>query len=221
MRPALRRTLGAGLLALALPLSGCGGEGAAAPDQAELRARAKTLGVRLELVHVTEVPGYDLASQSVGPIGHDGFTASYVSTSGGGVIQLAVDRGRPEDTHCASEQGAAPQQCERDGKHWYLPGPEQHEYQRAGDGYLTRVTADRAAVDRSTLRSAAENARRADARELDDLLPEATAAPAPGGPGPGSGPGEEPTGPGSPPTERGDLPTQGDGAPDNEVGVGG
>ncbi|GAB3954633.1 membrane protein [Streptomyces sparsus] len=222
-RAAPRRTLGAGLLALTLPLAGCGTEQTVSPAEkpaerrAELRDRAESLGVAYELVHVTEVPGYEIAGQSVGPIGDDGYGAAYVSRTGGAVIRLAVDRDRPQAPHCAREQSAAPKGCERDGEHWYLPGRVQHEYQRPGDGYLLRLTADRTDVDRATLRTAAENARRADAGELDALLPE---APADTGPG-GSAPEDAPWGEGHVPTERGDLPPEGDGAPDNDVGVGG
>lgn len=56
-------------------------------------------------------------------------------------------------------------------------------------------------MDRDTLRSAAQAAHPADDRELDEVLPEKTA--------PAS------------PVERGDLPPVGDGAPNNDVGVGG
>jgi hypothetical protein len=56
-------------------------------------------------------------------------------------------------------------------------------------------------VDRDTLRAAAKAAHLADDQELDEILPHQQAS--------------------ASPVERGDLPAEGDGAPDNEVDVGG
>ncbi|MGW0548052.1 hypothetical protein [Streptomyces altiplanensis] len=205
---------------LLLPvLAACGTEKAGAPASAELQARAGESA--LELIYVTEVPGYEPAEQSVGVIGDDGFSAAYFSPGTGGQIQLTVDRGRLDETNCApvpmetrteagtdtgARSGAGEGgECERDGDHWYRASGSSHEYARAYDGHVVRVGADRGTVDRETLRQAAEKAHRADNRELDAVLPESP------GSGDGVGADEMP--------ERGDLPPVGDGAPGNDVGA--
>ncbi|WP_093801559.1 hypothetical protein [Streptomyces sp. Wb2n-11] len=203
------------LAALLLPpvLAACGTEKAGAPASAELQARAGESA--LELIYVTEVPGYEPAEQSVGVIGNDGFSAAYFSPGTGGRIQLTVDRGRLDETNCATvpmgtgagaRSGAGEGgECERDGDHWYRASGTSHEYARAYDGHVVRVGADQGAVDRETLRQAAEKAHRADNRELDAVLPERPES------GEGVGADEMP--------ERGDLPPVGDGAPGNDVGA--
>ncbi|MGW7055051.1 hypothetical protein [Streptomyces sp. NPDC054887] len=207
--------------ALLLPvvLSACGAEkatetetgaGTGAPSSHELAARAGESA--LELVYVTEVPGFELAKQSVGVIGHDGFFAAYVSAGTGGQIQLSVDRKQPDRSGCpkpaegsATAGGGA---CERDGDLWYRATGTTHEYARAHDGHVVRVGADAGLVDRATLRRAAENAHRADTGELDEVLPPSGRVS-----GDGAGADEMP--------ERGDLPPVGDGAPRNDVGASG
>ncbi|MFC5800628.1 hypothetical protein [Streptomyces formicae] len=159
----------------------------------------------LELIHVTDVPGFELAKQSVGPSGHDGFQGTYVRTPGGAQVRLVVDRGELTAANCPAAQvdsvGDAPVACAQDGDAtWYRTAGGRHEYARAENGHIVRVAADKA-VDRATLRTAAEAAPRADDRELDAILPEAV--------------------PDAPPDERGDLPPVGDGAPSNDVGASG
>lgn len=163
----------------------------------------------MELIYVTEAPGYELAKQSVGVIGNDGFSASYFSAGTGGQIQLSVDRGKLDEANCAKQSvessGADdPVECERDGDLWYRAAAATHEYARAHEGHVVRISADAKLVDRATLRSAAEKAHRADNEELDEVLPAA---------GEGAGADEMP--------ERGDLPPVGDGAPNNDVGASG
>ena len=70
---------------------------------------------------------------------------------------------------------------------------------RAENGLRVEVAAP-LTVERKALKGAAERTHRADAAELDAVLPERTG--------------------GGQPVERGDLPP-GDGAPDNSVGAGG
>ncbi|MGX1881879.1 hypothetical protein [Streptomyces sp. NPDC055287] len=198
--------------ALLLPvvLAACGAEkadDAAAPPPAELRARAGESA--LELIYVTEAPGYELARQSVGVVGNDGFSASYFSTATGGQMSLAVDRGQPAEASCADKpaDAAGPggsAECERDGDFWYRAEADRHEYARAYEGHVVRISADANLVDRATLRDAAHKAHRADSKELDEVLPAS---------GEGAGVDEMP--------ERGDLPPVGDGAPNNDVGASG
>ncbi|MGW7368555.1 hypothetical protein ACWGI8_35315 [Streptomyces sp. NPDC054841] len=202
------------VLPLLLVLAACGTERAAdrpgdapapAPDRAALEARARSLESAMELIYVTDVPGFELAKQSLGPSGDDGFQSTYVQAPGGGQVHLVVDRGSLTEANCRSTHvdsaGDAPVTCEADGDAtWYRSAGGRHEYARAEDGHVVRVAADRS-VDRATLRAAARAAHRADDRELDRILPEEA--------------------PDAPPVERGDLPPVGDGAPDNEVGASG
>lgn len=202
------------LVLLPLLLAGCGTETVSsgpapdrtsgpAPDRAGLEARARYMQSAMEHIYVTEVAGYELAKQSVGVSGGDGFSSVYVSKSGS-QIQLEVDRGTLTEANCAQrpvhQADGRPVRCERDGESWYRTAGSRHEYARAQDGHVVRIGAERT-VDRHTLRSAAQAAHPADDRELDEILPEKTA--------PAS------------PVERGDLPPVGDGAPNNDVGVGG
>ncbi|OEJ38318.1 hypothetical protein AR457_27340 [Streptomyces agglomeratus] len=204
------------VLLLPVVLGACGAETATdadAPPQAELKARAGESA--LELIYVTEAPGYDLARQSVGVIGNDGFSATYVSAASGGQIQLAVDRGKLDAASCAKQSvgsggGGGDVACERDGDLWYRAAADAHEYARAYEGHVVRVSADADRVDRETLRRAAEKAHRAGAKELDEVLPATGGG---SGGGPSTGVDEMP--------ERGDLPPVGDGAPHNDVGASG
>ncbi|MGW2559673.1 hypothetical protein ACWCXB_10590 [Streptomyces sp. NPDC001514] len=174
-------------------------------DRSALEARARGIESAMELIYVTDVDGFELATQSVGPAGHDGFQSTYVSRSGSAQIHLVVDRGSLTGANCASRPvdsaPGAPVACERDGSAWYRSSPDRHEYARDEGGHVVQVAADRS-VDRATLRRAVESVHRADDAELDAVLPAAPTAPAS-------------------PVERGDLPPVGDGAPNNDVGVGG
>jgi hypothetical protein len=158
-------------------------------------------GVDPELVYLVDLPGYELAEQSAGVVGNDGFGATYVSTDGtGSQVLLLVDRGRISD---GDDTCAAAATCTSDDTGLYRVEADLHEYLVERDGgALLRLTAPLAGVDRSDLGAAAAGARRID---LD--LPAS-------GSDPGSGP--------SPTTvPRGDLPSSGDGAPNNTVGPGG
>ncbi|GGW29177.1 membrane protein [Streptomyces xantholiticus] len=195
---------------VSVALVACGTETAGSgADRAELEERARAAQVAIENVYVTEVPGYEVAKQSVGVLGADGFSATYVKQDSGAQIRLGVDRGTMDAANCpklpvgvgtGGTGGAV--ECVEDGKSWYRTSGTQHEYVTEADGRLVRVEADTAAVERDTLRKAAEAAHAASDAELDAVLPPARA-----------GAGQ--------PVERGDLPPAGDGAPNNEVGVGG
>ncbi|WP_328719499.1 hypothetical protein OHT52_08365 [Streptomyces sp. NBC_00247] len=199
---------------LVLTLVGCGTEhavaGAEAPegvaDHAELEARATALQTRTDRVYVTEVPGYTLATQSVGVLGDDGFGSSYTDKHGH-VIQLGVERADYSPADCGkkpvSDGSAGYTVCEREGERWYSETALGRAYARTKGDLVVTVSAELAAADRDTLRAAADAAHLADDAELDTVLPPLGQAP------------------GSQPIERGDLPPEGDGAPDNHVGASG
>ncbi|MFD4262643.1 hypothetical protein ACFWR9_34745 [Streptomyces sp. NPDC058534] len=204
------------LLLAPLLLTACGSETADAdpvvgsasgsPGLGELEARAESLGVAPELVYVTEAPEFDLAQQSVGVLGDDGFSATWVSRETGALLRLSVDRGTITETTCPEQPvGDMPGErtrCERDGDAWYRTGAGRHEYAMPEEGHVVRVSGEVDAVPRDVLRDAALAAHRPDAAEATVLLPSAEPAP-------------------TAPVERGDLPPVGDGAPDNNVDVGG
>ncbi|MET9644455.1 hypothetical protein ACFZB6_23240 [Streptomyces syringium] len=147
---------------------------AAAPvDRAELEARARAIETAIELIHVTSVPGFEPAAQSVGVIGDDGFSLAYVK--GGAVLWLTVDRGTLTEANCAEGSifgtGGGEVTCEREGRTWYRSTAGSHEYALARDGYVVRLSAARDAVSRDVLRGAAEAAHPANDQELDAVLP--------------------------------------------------
>ncbi|MFC8219920.1 hypothetical protein ACFUTY_17320 [Streptomyces sp. NPDC057362] len=179
---------------------------AAGPGTGELVSRAQAMGVAPELVYVTEAPGFTLAQQSVGVLGDDGFSATWVDGDTNALLRLAVDRGTITADTCpeqpVGDMSGEHTTCERDGDAWYRTGAGRHEYALPEKGHVVRVLAETDAVPRDVLRAAALAAHRPDAAETDRLLPSADPAPAS-------------------PVERGDLPRYGDGAPDNHVDVGG
>ncbi|MFJ6700491.1 hypothetical protein ACIQM4_31205 [Streptomyces sp. NPDC091272] len=182
------------VLLLPLVLAGCGTETSGSSgnvDQGELRKRAGESA--LEHVYVTEIPGFTLAAQSVGVIGNDGFSGTYVSAGGGGEVQLSVDRGKLPADGCPG--------CAKDGDNWYHSAQGQTVYLRAEGGHVVRLTGSGGA-DRATVKAAAEKAHHASPQEMDQVLPQAKEQ-------------------GGAPVERGDLPPVGDGAPRNDVGASG
>ncbi|MQY10044.1 hypothetical protein SRB5_01480 [Streptomyces sp. RB5] len=194
----------------ALALAGCGTKSASSGnvDRSELEARARDAQVAIENVYVTEVADFDLAEQSVGVLGADGWSAIYVREGTGAQIRLGVDRRSIDKSTCpdlpvgvgtGGRPGAV--ECAEDDGSWYRVDAAQHEYATGVDGRVVRVNADLGAVDRDTLREAARAAHPASDAELDEVLPQRRD--------------------GGGPVERGDLPAEGDGAPDNGVGVGG
>jgi catechol 2,3-dioxygenase-like lactoylglutathione lyase family enzyme len=194
-----RRRAAAALLSPLLILSaaacGEGATGDAGASRADLTARADAAQIAVELVHVTDVPGFRLAEQSVGVYGADGFHSVYVAESGTATITLTVDRGAVDEATCA---------CAPDDGAWYRAGDGGHAWLRdsgTAEPYTVTVQADPAAVDRATLRAALDAARPADDAELDAVLPADDT------------PGVTP--------ERGDLPATGDGAPLDPEGAAG
>jgi hypothetical protein len=158
----------------------------------EVLERLAARGVAPNLVYVVDLPGYELAEQSAGVVGNDGFGATYVSQDGSQVT-LSVDHGRISDDLCA-----AATTCESDATGLYRVEADRHEYlaEPAGD-VLLRLAAPTDDVDRSTLGAATTDAHLVEA-----------AAPASASDTPTT-------------VERGDLPSTGDGAPNNTVGPGG
>lgn len=198
------------LLLPLLALTACGTVTAtgSATGTGDVAARLRAMGSARSLVYVTDVAGYDLARQSVGVHGDDGFQSTYYSTADGGQIQLTVDRGTLDAANCPATPidpaSGDTVRCEREGADWYRATADAHEYAVSVRGHVLRLTAKPLHVSRATLRKAARAAHHAGDRELDALLPELPAVP------------DRTT-----PVERGDLPSSGDGAPNNEVGVGG
>ncbi|MFH9073013.1 hypothetical protein [Streptomyces alboflavus] len=195
--------------------SGNAGSGAGStPSRADLEDRARAAQTRTAHVYVTEADGFTLAEQSVGVLGDDGFQAVYVAKRGGAQIKVGVERGTVDGKTCRSVYPPAGR-CEKDGKGWYrASGPDSpenpgstgrsgswHEYVRSEHGLRIQLSADPDLVDRDTLRAAAEEAHRANAAELDAVLPEKTSP--------------------ATPVERGDIPREGDGAPQDPPGAGG
>lgn len=178
-------------------------------DPAELGKRAQALGIAPEAVYAIEAPGYTLAQQSVGVFGGDGFSAAYFSPKNGTQLQLTVDRRAMTADSCANQSSGASASCTRDGDAWYRSTGQHTEYTVAKEEFVIRIGG--AGVPRDVLREAAHGVHRPSADELDALLP-----PAPAGAGP-----TETTPTETAPVERGDLPSEGDGAPRNDVGVGG
>ncbi|MFF3330991.1 hypothetical protein ACFYWX_15715 [Streptomyces sp. NPDC002888] len=184
--------------------SGTGSADASPADSAELAARAQALGIAPEFVYITGAPGYTLAQQSVGVLGDDGFSAVYWSQKTNTQLQLSVDRGTLTAENCpqqpVGDAGGAHTTCTRDGEAWYRSNGQQKEYAIPKEGHVIRLRGE--GVPREVLSEAAREVHRPSADELDTLLPEAAAQQ-------------------TEPVERGDLPPVGDGAPNNNVDVGG
>ncbi|MFE0926419.1 hypothetical protein ACFW4O_17405 [Streptomyces mutabilis] len=172
------------------------------PD--ELENRAKAMGVDPELVYVMRVPEFPLAQQSVGVLGDDGFSATYVAASGA-MIRLSVERGEITEATCRSrpvgDTSDERTTCEFDAGMWYRTGGGRHEYVLPKNGHAVRLSAEPDAVSRAVLRDATGDVHRPDAAEAAATLPSPR--------------------PDTTPVERGDLPEFGDGPPDNSVDIGG
>jgi hypothetical protein len=138
MRPLLA------LIAL-LVSSGCGSGSALSQSVIDQAVRQ---GVAPELTYVVELPGFELAEQSVGVVNDAGFGAFYTSTDGRRV-ELRVDRGPYE---CVGT-------CERDGGGWYTEHQGNQEYIAVRPTHYVRLAAEAGQVDRAVLKRAAEGAR--------------------------------------------------------------
>jgi hypothetical protein len=132
------------LLALGL-LSGCG-SGAGLTQSVIDQARRQ--GAAPELMYVVDLPGYELAEQSVGVVGEDGFGAFYTSPEGR-QVELRIERGPYTCTGT----------CERDGNGWYTVKDGRQEYVAVGESHHLRLISDLGQVNRDVLKEAAEGAR--------------------------------------------------------------
>jgi hypothetical protein len=203
----LVRTGGLGLLgALGLVASAaCGSDDPTYSDA--VMDRLSTEGVAPGLVYTVEVPGHELAEQSVGVVGDNGFGAVYVSPEGEDVA-LTVERGTFDDERCRTTPiaNAEPPEttvsCERDDAGWYRTAADRHQYIVLLDDHVLRLDSATDDLDRDALRTALVDARQVTPADADT-------------------PPTTPTPSASTSVERGDLPTTGDGAPDNHVGPGG
>lgn len=148
-----------GLLApVVLGLAACASLRAGAPapaDPTAIAARVQAAGIAPDLVHVTDVEGFDLATQSVGVAGSDGMSAVWTRADGGTLATVTLTTSRAADTPptavpcadlpddalvCEVERGAA------------------------------RVRIEGVGVDAATLRAAGEAVRVPGAAELDDVF---------------------------------------------------
>ncbi|WP_129840647.1 hypothetical protein [Streptomyces sp. RFCAC02] len=199
---------------LPLCLTACGDEPAddgtpaadtaadAAPHE-ELVERALALETTVDMVYVTEAPGFTLAVQSVGPLNADGFQSSYTD-DGGAVLHLMVDHApdtAADGDPCPALRAAAGDMsaaCEADEDGAWLVTTEDgtRTLSRLDGTHLVSVAATESDADTGTLRTALTAAHQADDAELTAVLPEATT---------------------TEPVERGDLPATGDGAPQDPV----
>jgi hypothetical protein len=146
-----------------LAVAGCagltGGGRAASAEPAGTAAIAswsQPAGIAPELVYVTEIDGFDLATQSVGVMGDDGMSAAYVRLAGGdgGTVMLTTARG-PATAVAACDE--LPDTVE---------APLRCSVER-GDAY---VVLEGQGVEASTLRAAADAVRVPREDELDHLF---------------------------------------------------
>ncbi|RKT31917.1 hypothetical protein DEU34_2998 [Microbacterium sp. AG1240] len=196
------------MLAAGVALGGCasatpGADPAAADRIAE---RASAVGIAPELVYTTEVDGYDLAPQSVGPGAADGMSATWFNQATGSMITIRTDRTELTAETCAAtplwDAPGVPVTCaEEESDVWHRAADGVDEYVAGRDGASIWVSGMNAAAP-ADLRAAAEAVHVPSEAELDLLFSDAPEVP-------------------SAPVERGDLPQNGDGAPIDPVGPGG
>ena len=136
-------------------LAACGAVGGPA-QPTEIATWSEPAGIARELVYVTEIDGFDLATQSVGVMGDDGMSAMYVNADGGsvGTVLLATRRDAdPSVTPCAE-----------------LPDSAEADLRCSVERGAVHVVLDGEGVDPATLRAAAEAVRVPKADELGQLF---------------------------------------------------
>lgn len=149
------------LLALGACAGRAGAEGVTTTDPAQptaIAAWSEPAGIAPELVYVTGVEGFELATQSVGVMGDDGMSAAYVRSGGGavGTVMLTTSRDpAPNVVACAE----LPDSSE--------PQPVLRCAVERGD---VHVALDGADVEAATMRAAAEGVRVPGAEELGHLF---------------------------------------------------
>ncbi|MGP3533280.1 hypothetical protein ACTU3I_00670 [Microbacterium sp. RD1] len=194
------------ILAVALTGTACmtGSAGSSAADHSRIAESASRLGVAPELLYTTQMDGYDLAPQSVGPSGGDGMSATWFNDDTAATLTIRTDRGELNRERCETipVEGAdgAPVTCEDEDGVWHRSAGELHEYVAVrGDAY---ILVSGTGADAADLLAAAKAVHVPSDAELTALLSDApTSAPTP--------------------VERGDLPENGDGAPIDPTGPGG
>jgi len=181
------------LAAVVLGLGACaslrGGEPATAD---EIAARVGYVGIAPELVYVTDVDGFDLATQSVGVSGDDGMGAVYTRVDGDGLDTVTVRTSRTSDPQPDPADVPCADLADSDGTALVCTVER--------GTVLVRLEGD--GVEATVLRAAGEAVRVPGAGELDRVFADVPADP-------------------GPPVERGDLPEHGDGAPVDPQGPGG
>ena len=162
------------------------------------------VGIAPELVFTTELDGYELAAQSVGPGAADGMTATWFNGGTGAMVTIRSDFGDVTQESCEAmpmmDAPDAAVACADEDGIWHRTGGGAHEYIAVREGAMIWVTGIDASSD--DLLTAAENVRVPSDAELEQLFSEAPDAP-------------------GQPVERGDLPENGDGAPVDPIGPGG
>jgi len=195
----------AGVL-VTLTLAGCATGSAVTAASAESIAEyANGAGISADLVYTTDVDGYDLAPQSVGPGAADGMSATWFNQSTGAMLTIRTDSGDMTAASCVETPvWDAPDDavtCTDEGGIWHRSAGPIQEYVVVRDGALIRVNGMEGAAP-SDLLAAAKAVHVPSEAELEHLFSDLPDAP-------------------SEPVERGDLPENGDGAPIDPSGPGG
>jgi hypothetical protein len=192
---------------VALSLGGCASvaAGTVAADADSIAKHANAVGMAPELVYTTEVDGYDLAPQSVGPGAADGMSATWFNGTTGAMLTIRTDSGDLTAASCVEtplwDAPDEPVTCTDEGGVWHRSGGNLHEYVAVREGALIRVTGTGGAPAADLL-AAAKAAHVPSDAELELLFSDLPEVPAD-------------------PVERGDIPENGDGAPIDPSGPGG
>ncbi|MEV7969305.1 hypothetical protein AB0O34_25455 [Sphaerisporangium sp. NPDC088356] len=160
-----RRVISLSLLGLVL-VSGCGAGVTLSPAQLDdLRSE----GVAPDMIYLVDLPGYELAEQSMSVYNREGFQAYYFSAEGR-QVWFGVDRGHFSDAVCAAkplhdaEPLIPPDSCEYDEAGWYRTSGGRHEYAAVDEGHVIRISGLKADVNRASLKEAITGARHATER---------------------------------------------------------
>lgn len=205
LRPAIAIAIAA-CVAVTLAACATSAVGRTPASSEQIAESARSLGIVPELVYTTDVDGYDLAVQSVGPNGSAGLSATWFSEATGGMLTIRTDFGEITAETCTAtpldEAYDAAVTCEEeeDGL-WHRTAGNAHEYVVDRGDALIRVSGQGAPAE--DLRTAAQAVHVPSAAELELLFSDVPELPS------------------GPPVERGDIPEDGDGAPIDPSGPGG
>lgn len=191
---------------VALSLAGCAtGSVVTAASAESIAEYANGAGISADLVYTTDVEGYDLAPQSVGPGAAEGMSATWFNQTTGAMLTIRTDSGDMAAASCVETPvWDAPDEavtCRDEGGVWHRSAGSVQEYVVVRDGALIRVNGTGGAAP-SDLLAAAKAVHVPSEAELDRLFSDLPDAP-------------------GVPVERGDLPENGDGAPTDRSGPGG